>query len=93
MEAEAAHLLSHAQVCHKAFGYLAEACVGVSVDSGALQRVLGASKVKRRKILVDVKGGTKFTSLKGHKFNKGYCGNQKRHFSIQKIRQCFSFPA
>eukprot|EP00523_Entomoneis_sp_CCMP467_P023321 CAMPEP_0168831960 /NCGR_PEP_ID=MMETSP0727-20121128/2309_1 /TAXON_ID=265536 /ORGANISM="Amphiprora sp., Strain CCMP467" /LENGTH=461 /DNA_ID=CAMNT_0008885225 /DNA_START=21 /DNA_END=1406 /DNA_ORIENTATION=- len=27
-----AHLLSHAEVCHKAFGILAEACVGKKVD-------------------------------------------------------------
>lgn len=80
MDAEAAHLLSHAEVCHKAFGFLGEAAVGVDVDSFETG---GNSKLKRRKILVGVKAGKHFTSLKGHKFNKVYCSSQKMYFDSE----------
>ena len=80
MDAEAAHLLSHAQVGHKAFGFLGEAAVGVDVDS---LETGGNSKLKRRKILVGVKAGNHFTSLKGHKFNKVYCSGQKVYFDSE----------
>ena len=95
-DAEAAHLLSHAETCHKAFGYLGEAAVGVNVETDALfENVPGASNLKRRKILVGVKAGKRFTSLKGHKFNKLYCSAQKTYFDSEDpsmiLVPCLSF--
>ena len=83
-DAEAAHLLSseHDEVSHKAFGFLREAAVGVDVDSFHSERAT-SSKLKRRKILVGVKAGKHFTSLRDHKFNKMYCSNQKVCFDSE----------
>ena len=75
--AQGAHLLSHAAVCHRAYPFLAEAAIGISIEAMNLP---GNLNTNRRKLLVGVKGGHHFTSLKGHKFNKMYWKLQGEHF-------------
>jgi hypothetical protein len=74
---QAAHLLSHAPVCHRAYTFLAEAAVGINIQDLNLD---GDMPTNRRKLLVGVKGGYHFTSLKGHKFNKMYWKEQQAFF-------------
>ena len=73
-------MLSHARVSYKALGFLGAAAVGVDVDSFGRG---GTSKLKRRKILVGMRAGKHITSLKGHKFNKMYCSDQKVYFDSE----------
>jgi len=83
---QAAHLLSHAEVCHKAFVFISEAAVGRKVDaqpttkSGRKRkraRVLGSNTnaLKRLKILNGVHGKNN-TSLKSNQYNKMYLKSQ-----------------
>lgn len=74
---QSAHLLSHAKVCHRAYPFLAQAAIGVNIQDLNLD---GNLHTNRRKLLVGVKGGHHFTSLKGHKFNKMYWKLQGEHF-------------
>ena len=74
---QSAHLLSHAKVCHRAYPFLAEGAVGSNIENLDLD---GHRHTNRRKLLVGVKGGYHFTSLKGHKFNKMYWKLQGEHF-------------
>lgn len=92
-EAEAAHLICHAKVCHKAYGFLAEAAVGQLAEAivrpttgdrrsarvGLASRLRNPPALKRRKILVGVTG-TNGSSLKGHRFNKMYLKDQKAYY-------------
>lgn len=78
-----AHLLSHVQTCHKAFGFLAEACVGRKVEeppSTAGVQTRQDNKNKWRKVeettaplkrLMLLRGvrGKKSTLLNSHKYN------------------------
>ena len=77
VHSQAAHLLSHAPKCHKAYGYPCEAATGKKADDAALYE----RAPKRRKHLVGVKGGQE-TSLKGHRFNKCTWGDQGAIFNI-----------
>lgn len=83
---ESAHLFSPAEICHKAFGFLGEACVGMRVEvlpstsSGRQRkkrRKLGSQpgSLKRLKLLNGVRGKNN-TSLKSHKYNKMYFKDQ-----------------
>jgi hypothetical protein len=78
--AQRAHLLSHAPVCHRAYPFLAEAAIGIDVASLGLS---GNLPTNRRKLLVGVKGGHRFTSLKGHKFNQMYWKGQGENFDTE----------
>lgn len=74
---DGAHLLSHAAVCHRAYSFIAEAAIGVKIEAMALP---GKANTNRRKLMVGVKGGFHYTSLKGHKFNKMYWKLQAKYF-------------
>ena len=74
---QSAHLLSHAKVCHRGYPFLAEAAIGIRIEDLGLS---GRANTNRLKLLVGVKGGHHFTSLKGHKFNKMYWKLQGEHF-------------
>jgi hypothetical protein len=80
LNAESAHLLSHAKVCHRAYSFLAEAAIGIDVGSLGLS---GNLSTNRRKLLVGVKGGFHFTSLKSHRFNKMYWKAQRNYFDTE----------
>jgi hypothetical protein len=63
--AEAAHLISHAALCHKAYGFLAQAATG--------KVLLPADQEDRLKLLNGVSHGNERcpkTGLKHHKYNK-----------------------
>ncbi|KAL3918678.1 MAG: hypothetical protein SGILL_004123 [Bacillariaceae sp.] len=93
---ESAHLLSHAEICHKAYGFVGEAAVGKSFDAqpttDATTQI--GSKRKRNppqrygddppkvKRLKILKGVKKKngSSLKGNKFNKMYLHEQGTYY-------------
>lgn len=81
---QAAHLLSHAEVCHKAFGFLGQAAVGKYFDDKtcSLLPVSSAPKTKRRKVLMGVRG-VQLSSLKGNKYNKFYLKLQGSYFDTE----------
>ena len=78
---QTAHLLSHTKICHRAYPFLAEAAIGIKIEDLGLN---GHMHTNRRKLLVGVKGGFQYTSLKGHKFNKMYLKLQGEHFDSDK---------
>ena len=81
---QAAHLLSHAQVCHKAFGFLGEAAVGKYFEDEicSVFPFARAPKMKRRKVLMGVRG-VQLSSLKGSKYNKFYLKLQGEFFDTE----------
>lgn len=81
--AQSAHLLSHAKVCHRAYPFLAEAAIGVHMEDD-YPNLPGHVSTNRRKLLVGVKGGYHYTSLKGHKFNKMYWKLQEEYFDSEE---------
>lgn len=82
---QAAHLLSHAQVCHKAFGFLGEAAVGMYFEDekcNVFSLATNPPKTKRRKVLMGVSGVHR-SSLKGNKFNKLYLKDHGEYFDTE----------
>lgn len=73
--AEKVHLLSNARLCHKAFGYIAEAATG-KVDCTKETRLKLLNGVKRTNDTRKVN----HSGLKHHKFNKFYLFLQGAHY-------------
>jgi hypothetical protein len=82
LHCEAAHLLSNAPVCHKAYGFPAQAAVGFYADGDKcrIPLILGQTGTDRRKKMLKGVLGRQQTALKGHPYNKIYLGNQGESF-------------
>lgn len=78
--AEKAHLFSNAPVCHKAYGYLAQAATGKQAETPE-KRLKLLNGVKKRGDLNRSHG----TGLKHHKFNKMYLERQGDYYDRQPV--------
>lgn len=80
-----AHLLSHAPVCHKAYGFVGEAAIGKRFGRTRPRRKSSGAPTgnspaeKRLKMLAGVKNRNG-SSLKSHKFNKVYLNRQETYY-------------
>ena len=76
--AEKAHLLSDAPLCHKAFGFCAEAATG-KINTSAETRLKLLNGVKP----LGAAQKTRHTGLKHHKYNKFYFFLQKQYYDAK----------